>query len=216
MRKNIILLVMALMGVATGLKAESISIDDFTITQGESMEVAVKLTNTSTNLTAFSFTLTLPSGLTLVDVKNTDRFSGGLTFGNPDNGIYIICGLDDTAENPITGNDGDLLILTVAAANTFKGGEGLIEEADFITSTRQHVRPDDSSFTVSYIKSAAAYPGDANEDESVDVTDIMTIANYLLGKENPVFNAVNADVNEDGDIDITDIMVIVNIILGKD
>ena len=214
MRKNILLLVMALMGFANGLKAETISIDDFTITQGETMEVAVKLTNTTTNLIAFSFTVTMPSGITIVDAKTTDRYDGSLTIGQPDSNIYKICGFN-TSENAISGSEGDFIILTVTAADNFRGGTGVIEEADFITDDRQHVLADDSSFVIDFIKGSNVLLGDANDDGSVNVTDVMTVVNYLLGRENRTFSEVNADVNEDGSIDVTDIMKIVNILLGR-
>lgn len=216
MRKKIIFLAMALMCFAHISKAENVTmtIDDFTITQGESMQVAVKLVNSQTNLTAFSMQLTLPEGLTLTGVEATGRYQGEVTFGNPDPNVYNICGYEGNLAT-ITGTAGDFLILTVEASPRFKGGNGSIDEIDFITTGRQHVGADPSTFKVDYIKGTASFPGDANEDEQVNVLDVMAVVNYILGNNPSPFNEVNADVNEDGNINVSDIMAIVNIILNK-
>lgn len=56
--------------------------------------------------------------------------------------------------------------------------------------------------------------GDANEDGAVDVSDITTIAAYILGQNPSPFNAGNADVNSDNSIDVSDITATAGIILG--
>lgn len=57
-------------------------------------------------------------------------------------------------------------------------------------------------------------PGDANDDGVVNVLDIITIVNYILGLNPVPFNFENADVNNDGVINVLDIIGTVNIILG--
>jgi len=59
-------------------------------------------------------------------------------------------------------------------------------------------------------------PGDANGDGVVDVSDIVVIVNYILGK-NPstfYFHAANV-VDSDDVVDVADIVAVVNIILGR-
>ena len=56
-------------------------------------------------------------------------------------------------------------------------------------------------------------PGDVNGDGVVDVTDIVAIANSILGRPSSSFNAVAADVNDDGSVDVTDIVAVANMIL---
>lgn len=56
--------------------------------------------------------------------------------------------------------------------------------------------------------------GDANEDGTVDVSDITTIAAYILGQNPSPFNAGNADVNSDNSIDVSDITATAGMILG--
>lgn len=57
-------------------------------------------------------------------------------------------------------------------------------------------------------------PGDANCDGEVDVLDVVTIINYILGFNPDPFCPENADANEDGDIDVLDVVTTINIILS--
>ncbi len=203
---------MALLCLANFSKAENVTIDDFTIQKGETKTVAIKLSNTNDKLTAFYITLTLPTGLTLDSVKTTDRYSGGITVGNPDTNEYNLCGLDANL-GTITGTSGDLILITVTASSSFSGGTGKLLNMDFITTDRQHVRPADASFKVTAEAGSDVLVGDANKDGVVNVNDVMTIVNYLLGSSPAVFSFENSDVNGDGEINILDVMEVVNIML---
>ena len=56
--------------------------------------------------------------------------------------------------------------------------------------------------------------GDANFDGNIDVTDIITMVNIVLGNIVPEFNYyINCDINNDSLINITDIISIINMIL---
>ena len=57
-------------------------------------------------------------------------------------------------------------------------------------------------------------PGDANEDGEVDVRDITTIINYILGNNPSPFNFNNANVNGDEEVNVLDVTAIINMILG--
>ena len=60
------------------------------------------------------------------------------------------------------------------------------------------------------------YPsGDVNNDNSVDIADIVSIVNYILGKPSSCFVSTMADMNNDGIIDVFDIMSIVNLIISN-
>ena len=54
-------------------------------------------------------------------------------------------------------------------------------------------------------------PGDVNEDNEVDISDIVAIINQIAGKNQYRF----ADVNGDAQVDISDIVAVINIIAGK-
>ncbi|MCQ2316421.1 MAG: S8 family serine peptidase [Bacteroidales bacterium] len=81
----------------------------------------------------------------------------------------------------------------------------------FYRDMRTDLSESDPSRNVSTIPLTAS-PGDANGSLTVDVSDIVTIVNYITG-ENPqpfIFGA--ADVNNDGEVDVLDIVSVINII----
>ena len=57
-------------------------------------------------------------------------------------------------------------------------------------------------------------PGDANGDGNVDVQDITTVINYILGANPSPFIFDNANVNGDDKVDVMDVTAIINMILG--
>ena len=216
MRKKIIFLVMALMSLAYTSKAESVKINDFTVTQGETITVTLDFTNNREDLIAFSIDLTLPEGLTLVEAKATNRYAGEITVGQPDDNVYRICGLDANLA-PITGSSGALLELTFKAYDKIRPGtySGTISNVEFITSTRQYVRPAGSSFVVTIESNGAALLGDATGDGLINMSDVTAVINYVLGRGPSPFVFINADVNQDGLINMSDVTSIINIILGR-
>ena len=69
---------------------------------------------------------------------------------------------------------------------------------------------------IDYIDSFIYTPGDLNEDNIIDILDLVTIVNFVLG-EVDFTNIQNyaADINEDSIINIQDIIIIINIILNN-
>ena len=68
--------------------------------------------------------------------------------------------------------------------------------------------------TLTLKDAAAGKPGDANEDGEVNVQDITTIINYILGNNPSPFNFNNANVNGDAAVNVQDVTLIINMILG--
>lgn len=56
--------------------------------------------------------------------------------------------------------------------------------------------------------------GDANASGAVDVADVVTEVNYMVGRDPKPFVFDAADVNDDKDIDVLDVVGTVNIIMG--
>ena len=59
---------------------------------------------------------------------------------------------------------------------------------------------------------APALPGDANGDGQVDISDVNSVINQMLGKEAMI---PACDMNGDGKIDISDVNAVINKMLGK-
>ena len=69
---------------------------------------------------------------------------------------------------------------------------------------------------INHINSFIYTPGDLNEDEIIDILDLVTIVNYILG--DIVLSDIQtyaADLNEDSLINIQDIIIIINLILSS-
>ncbi len=56
-------------------------------------------------------------------------------------------------------------------------------------------------------------PGDVNGDGSVNIADVTSLIDYLLGSELDIFDAVAADVNGDGSINISDVTSLIDLLL---
>lgn len=57
--------------------------------------------------------------------------------------------------------------------------------------------------------------GDVNHDGKVDVADVTTLVDYILGNTPQGFDASNCNVNEDTKIDVGDVTSLVDIILNS-
>ena len=89
------------------------------------------------------------------------------------------------------------LLLTLTA----NGVDGIGYEADF-------------GFTLIVEQDNQLLPGDINGDETVNILDIVMVANYTLGQAEFTDEQIQAaDVNQDGVINILDVVQIINIIL---
>lgn len=64
-------------------------------------------------------------------------------------------------------------------------------------------------------KNTPVVRGDANNDGAITVSDIVAIANHILGNTPTGFNLKNADMNNDGVITVSDIVVTAQSILNQ-
>ena len=81
------------------------------------------------------------------------------------------------------------------------------------TADNQSTTPAMSSLTVT--KGAAYIIGDVNCDGKLNIADVTTLINYLLGGNPDPFNQNAADANQDGRIAIGDVTEIINILLSS-
>ncbi|MBQ2340629.1 MAG: leucine-rich repeat protein, partial [Bacteroidaceae bacterium] len=56
-------------------------------------------------------------------------------------------------------------------------------------------------------------PGDVNNDNVTNITDVVTLVNYILSPESSSVDETTYDVDGNGTINISDVVVLVNIIL---
>ena len=60
----------------------------------------------------------------------------------------------------------------------------------------------------------ATTQGDVNGDNTIDISDVTCLTDYLLGSEPENFNSFNADTNHDGEVSIADVTDLIDYLLG--
>ena len=176
--------------------------------------------NNTESITALEFDLTLPAGVSIAKngqgkyiVEKTGRCADHtLNVSKPgDANVYKVLLYITSVEN-ITGSEGAVLNVTLETSESMAEGEYdvTISNINLTTPDATKITPADVTCKLTVHNSI---PGDANGDGSIDVTDIVSIANAILGRASSSFDAAAADVNGDGSIDVTDIVVIANMIL---
>ena len=79
---------------------------------------------------------------------------------------------------------------------------------------------DKQAYLFKYLREVAAADngvlyGDVDNNGLVNVTDVTTLINYILGANSAVFNVVAADITCNSAIDVADVTSLVNIILSN-
>ena len=72
------------------------------------------------------------------------------------------------------------------------------------------------SYATEDVCATAFKPGDIDFDDAVDVSDLLSVVNFILETDIPTETEYrNADVNSDDELNIADVVMIVDIILGR-
>ena len=96
----------------------------------------------------------------------------------------------------------------ISAGHIHVGGNVDWETA--IIATEESIR-----VLIDYLDSFSYTPGDLNQDEIIDILDLVTVINYILGQgELSNIQTYAADINEDSIINIQDVIMIINMILN--
>ena len=197
---------------------------------GGTTTLAVGLQNTVSDFTAFQFDLIVPLGFRLT-TDNDDNFNAFL--GNRCNDgshVLSVSKLPDhqyTDVNKyrfvcISANNtsiaelyGTLVNATLRASENYSEADynATIENAIFTQQDGTQSLLDYVPFAITVNKSADILLGDANGDGLVNVSDIVSVINYVLKQPGDNFNRDAADVNSDGEVTVSDAVVIVNIIM---
>jgi hypothetical protein len=190
--------------------------------KGKNVAVGVTLINKSTDLRAYQFDLTLPSGISLAKdgngnylVTKTSRYEDedqALQVTLLENNTYRFVSYSMESKK-ITGTSGALLniILNVASTHTAGTFEANIDNIVFTKTNGTQIKLNSAKFNIVVHK---AMLGDANGDGEINVGDIVEIVKDILHKTTSRFVREAADVNEDGEINVTDIVLVANIIMG--
>ena len=189
---------------------------DTTAFHNETVIIPVRLTN-SQEIFAFQTDIYLPEGFSVVTdeddeyiITPSSRLTSDHVFMTNDYGstIRVICYTPNAL--PISGNEGDLFYITVMVPNDAEGDyiirlqNTLLTTSDFNEIAAPNVE--------SVVQVKTYVPGDVNDSRTVNVTDIVVAARYVLGLNPSPFNFEAADMNGDGNVTVTDIMLIAYLI----
>ena len=148
MKKYIITCMAALMGVL-GSQAESISVGEAVMNQGETTTVAINLTNSHTDLVSFQMDLYLPDGITInkSGCSLSNRFESGqtLTIGKQADGAYRLT-YTSFSLTPITGTSGTIISLSLTAQEETGATSASIKNIMFSTSSSERISLNNVSF----------------------------------------------------------------------
>lgn len=197
------------------------TVGDVEIHAGGTAQVTVSLSNGSAVLNGYQFSLMLPEGFSLAKDETdafiyelSDRYTdaGAMDLSIQESeGLYRIeCRAQGT--ETLTGSEGGLLTLSIQAQENLEEGDFQASISNFSCSYIYEVSlpADDTAFTIHVV---GFRQGDANHDDLVNVTDVMTVINHVLGRYNAAFFAEQADWNTDERVDVADAMGIVKHIL---
>ena len=158
--KKYILSIIAMALSLLDANAQTISVENVTLTAGETKEVGINLDNYENDIVSFQMDLTLPDGITLnkAGCELTERFTDEnqeLTIGKQPNGDYRLTSTS-FALKPISGYSGEIIKLSLTAAKDAKGGTASLKNVILATNASQtHTAKDitfrvDVSYTLTY------------------------------------------------------------------
>ena len=203
---------------------DKLEVGNVTASKGNTTSIGINLINESTDLTAYQFDLVLPTGITLAtndkgkyQVTKTSRYdddSQTLNVSNvegSDNTYRIVC--FSMSNDKITGTSGAILnaVLTIDANIVDGTYEGKITNIVFTKTDGAQEKLNDAKFNIVV---SSVILGDTNGDGEVNVSDIVEIVNYIMGKPSSKFIFAAADFNNDGEVNVTDIVKVVSVIMS--
>ena len=194
--------------------------DAMVIYRGEEKQLAVRMDNDSL-ITAVQCDIYLPEGISiateegdyLIDITPERASSNHVISTNdlPNGAIRLF--ITSATSKPFKGNSGDLFTLNIIAGEDAATGEYGIDLRNVIlsdTEAHPYYAPD-VAVPVSirdYIK------GDVNIDNTVNVSDYVATANYILELDSHPFLFIAADIDENNTINVSDLVGVANIALN--
>lgn len=168
------------------------------------------------------FDLRLPTGISVciaeekLDVTLSDRATNHNVAGKKlSNGDYrfIIYSLSNDS---FVGENETMIKLNLVISPEMNVGDYNIKvlNAEFCVAIDNGFRAIRPEAMDTNLKVSSYTLGDANNDGTVNVTDIVETVNYIMGNPSERFVFPAADVNDDGEVNVTDIVQEVGIIMS--
>ncbi len=154
-RHYIATLIVALLPLVAAATPATLSIEDFTISAGETQTMLIDLNNPDTQVTLVQFDLRLPTGLSIaveeeelaVDIAGRTTWKKHSLSTSSVNGATRFL-LASQSNAVITGTSGAIISVTLTAASTFNGGDIILENQLIVTPTEEATQPADYTYTI--------------------------------------------------------------------
>lgn len=147
---------MMMLAIAYNAFADKLSIAPFTISVGETKQIAIQMTMTEKEYRAVQFDLYLPEGVTIAKKKNgkedwslnADRIEGHSISGSLKEGGYYTIAIVSLSEDVFYEEEGDLMYIKVVASDQLATGEtqGYLKNVNLAVSSTESTLPDDEPF----------------------------------------------------------------------
>ena len=143
-------------GTSTGDTSATLSIEDFTISAGQTKTILIDLNNPDTEVTLVQFDLRLPAGLSIAvenDELAVDIAEGRTTWKKHSLSTSDVNGakrflLASQTNAIITGTSGAIISITLTAANTFSEGDIKLEGQLIVTPAEESTEPADYTYHI--------------------------------------------------------------------
>ena len=194
--------------------------NDVKVYIGYTADLQINMSNEDT-FTAYQFDLELPNGITIAKDENkkyivtkSGRYSDKSQqvkieeLGN--NTFRFIC--VSMNNGVINGTDGAILSVSLKANAEMaeEMNNGAIKNIIMTTTDENMFCSEDCPFT---IETMTLLKGDANGDNDINVVDIVSMINYIMGHPSDKFILLAADLNDDNEVDVFDVMKGLNLAL---
>ena len=146
-------LVMALLPMVAAATPATLSVEDFTISAGETQTMLIDLNNPDTQVTLVQFDLRLPTGLSIaveneelaVDIAGRTTWKKHSLSTSEVNGTTRFL-LASQSNAVLSGSSGAIVSITLTAASTFNGGDIKLEGQLIVTPTEEATEPADYTY----------------------------------------------------------------------
>lgn len=191
------------------------------INKGNTVEAIIQISEESL-INAFEFDLKLPDGVTVAEdeggnylISKVDLLkdnSWTVLISEMENNTYHFKCYTTTKGNIILRKWGDLLAITLKTTENMLEGvfNATIKNVILKVSDDKLLKAEDYTFV---IEMTDIIKGNVNGDDCIDMVDVVSIINYILGNVSDSFKKRAADLNDDGDVDIFDVMLAINLAL---
>lgn len=218
MKKSFLLLITAVV-VLNAAAVNRLYMPDFTISPGETMQVALILENDE-QFTAFQTDLILPEGLSVV--QEDDEYLLDLSGRNASDHTIISKLRDDGAirmvsfsigVKPYSGNNGALVVVNLIADEDFVAPATVtLKHSKLATTEGVEFILDGDTCQVTIVCDQPV-KGDSDGNGTVSISDVTFIIDYLLSGCQTSFHTQNADMNNDGVVSIADATELIDMLL---